>query len=87
MDGLYNQPQASIHAPTIPLNPLRTTCQLVQINEVSIFKQIRDIVRMDVSFLRVNSNIYNIDSDWLPKYKCHVINHSEMVLERAVDFR
>ena len=30
----------------------------------------------------VNLNTLKIDSDWLPKYKCHVINKSEMLLER-----
>ena len=29
----------------------------------------------------VNRNIYEIDSDWFPIYKCHVINQSEMLLD------
>ena len=51
-------------------------------NEVSIFKPIRDIVIMVVLLLRgVNLNIQKIDSDWLPKFKCHVIDQSEMLFE------
>ena len=62
-------------------NSLRTTVRLVKTNEVSISKPIRDFVGMVVYFLRgVNLNLQTIDSDWLPKYKCRVINQSEMLL-------
>ena len=38
--------------PNIQLTLLRTTCRLVKTNEVSMFKPIRDIVRMGLKFLR-----------------------------------
>ena len=61
--------------------PTHPVSRLVKTNEVLIFKPIGDIFRF--RFLdRVNLNILKMDSDWLPEYKCHVINQSEMLLER-----
>ena len=62
--------------------PLRTASRLVKTNKVSLFKPIIDIVRMVVSFLMRGVNL-NIDSDWLPKCKCHVNNQSEMLLDKG----
>ena len=64
---------------TDDVNSLRTACRLVKTNEVSILKPIRDIV---IEWLCIILEGNAIDSDWLLKYKCHVINQSEMLKER-----
>ena len=53
-----------------------------------MFKPIRDIVRAVVLILEITCrsgdflNILRIDSDWLPAYKCQVINQSELLLKK-----
>ena len=56
-------------------------------NDASIFKPIRDLVIngcVNSCEEYVNLTIYTIDSDWLPKYKCHVNNQSELLIERQL---
>ena len=35
----------------------------------------------------VNLNSYKIDSDWLPKYKFHVLNQIRNAVRKAVDLK